>query len=240
MFYSKKYGKNVKEIVNFKTDATGTRCTNNRCLICPKIRFSNCIVSSVTNYKMGTVKDNIANCKSKYVIYAITCKTCNIQYVGETQAMLRDRMHQHRSSMRNEERNTYLCNHFNEPEHDSENFYIDILDNIENDDKRTRLNKELFWIKLLMTPYPFGLNDQVIGYGNISSEILPFDKSSHPYYGFKIIRFKQKRSKRKKRHNLIHGGNQIDISAIIDSISKQRTHQLHCTLKNFSSRKINN
>ena len=189
---------------------------------------------------MGTVKDIIANCKSKYVIYAITCKTCNIQYVGETQAMLRDRMHQHRSSMRNEERNTYLCNHFNEPEHDSENFYIDILDNIENDDKRTRLNKELFWIKLLMTPYPFGLNDQVIGYGNISSEILPFDKSSHPYYGFKIIRFKQKRSKRKKRHNVIHDGNQIDTSAIIDSISKQRTHQLHCTLKNLSNRKINN
>lgn len=38
----------------------------------------------------------------------------------------------------------------------------------ENNDKNILLHKELFWIKLLNTAFPFGLNDNIKGYGNIS------------------------------------------------------------------------
>ena len=37
-------------------------------------------------------------CQSRNVVYLITCKQCDVQYVGETSQILRSRMNNHRTS----------------------------------------------------------------------------------------------------------------------------------------------
>ena len=56
------------------------------------------------------LKDNL-NCQSEGVVYVIECKNCEIRYVGETCAKLKDRMNQHRSDI-NRKTDTTIATHF--------------------------------------------------------------------------------------------------------------------------------
>ena len=134
-------------------------------------------------------------------------------------------MNGHKYAFKKNSLHTFLCQHFSNLE--VQDFHIDILDNIDNNDKKVRLEKELFWIKLLMTPYPFGFNDQISNYGNISSNIIPFDKASHPYYGLKILRYKQTRKKKTKHH--INNNLNLDNSAtdLVKRIAEKEGNALH-------------
>ena len=40
------------------------------------------------------------NCVSENIVYLITCKRCGVQYVGETSQKLRNRLKNHRSSLK--------------------------------------------------------------------------------------------------------------------------------------------
>lgn len=145
------------------------------------------------------------DCKTCNIIYLITCKRCGIQYVGETKRNLFTRMSEHLRSIKKEFPNTLLVNHFSTNNHNAEDMEFQILDSIseENTEKRIRTDKELFWIKLLNTAYPLGLNDQIKGYGNITDHISPFKKAAHPYWRIKLkIANKQRKKKRSKRQTL--------------------------------------
>lgn len=52
------------------------------------------------------------NCNTTNVINAITCKSCNIQYVGLTTHRLRNRFRAHLSDIRTE-KSTNVARHFN-------------------------------------------------------------------------------------------------------------------------------
>ena len=52
------------------------------------------------------------DCSSKNVIYLITCRQCEIQFVGKTSQTLRNRMNNHRNRLK-QLGNFYLYNHFN-------------------------------------------------------------------------------------------------------------------------------
>ena len=41
------------------------------------------------------------NCLTRWVVYVVTCTTCNIQYVGQTTQEIRKRHYGHRSDIRN-------------------------------------------------------------------------------------------------------------------------------------------
>ena len=110
-----------------------------------------------------------------------------MQYVGETKQKLRTRIGQHKRSIENRALNSYLVQHFSSNGHCTTDITVQIIEKLEtsNTEKETKANlesRELFWIKALNTAYPFGLNDRIKGYGDISSGLDPTSYRAHPYF----------------------------------------------------------
>ena len=64
------------------------------CNYCPQIDHSGYITSNVTGKKYRTLLN--VNCQSANIIYCLTCKKCRMQYVGQTERALIERMKGHR------------------------------------------------------------------------------------------------------------------------------------------------
>ena len=113
------------------------------------------------------------HCGVENIVYLITCKLCKIQYVGETETSLRQRMCGHRSCIKN--LGSLLGSHFDD--HGLDNLRVQIIEKIDprrmrNDKtvKDHRLDREDYWMRELGTISPFGLNDKVRRIGNISQK----------------------------------------------------------------------
>ena len=78
----------------------GQVCRPPRCKTCTVILSSTEFKSNVTNKKYTVINNTneMLNCHSQNIIYLMTCKGCNIQYVGETVTRLSERMNVHRTS----------------------------------------------------------------------------------------------------------------------------------------------
>ena len=142
-----------------------------RCITCNSIETSH-------NFKSWST-DNIYpmkgqfNCASSNLIYLITCKGCNKQYVGETERQLRKRFLEHRRAVLNLDETYAVAKHFKEchlfypvgPLHRKEvAITITPLEQIPDQgspdaNKAKRLDREYFWIDTLETFSPYGLND---------------------------------------------------------------------------------
>jgi hypothetical protein len=152
-------------LTNRYTNRRFTLCNNTRCMAC-KLHASNCdsFISSTFN---ATFPFNDAfTCKTKNIIYLITCSKCNKQYVGETGRCLADRLQDHRSCILNKKL-TPIAIHFNEPGHsiirDLKALTIDkIADTV--DSIKIRKERELLWWGRLGTKYPLGLNCLPLAY----------------------------------------------------------------------------
>ena len=112
-------------------------------------------------------------CTSENVVYLITYNKCGIQYVGETSQKLRNRLNNHRSSLKRLP-NLYLYHHFSSDGHTVDDISIMPIEEIEHSDGANvtslRLEREDYWCRELCTYYPYGLNDNVRGVGNISKK----------------------------------------------------------------------
>ena len=74
------------------------KCNDQRCATCPHIKETSTINITSTGEKFVIKKP--MNCKSKNVLYIITCKTCKEQYVGLTNTNLNRRMTVHREQIK--------------------------------------------------------------------------------------------------------------------------------------------
>ena len=94
--------------------------------------------------------------------------------MGETSQTLRSRFNNHRNRLK-QLCGLYLYHHFNSDSHTLEDISIMPIEEVvlEPDDSMTlpnkRLQREEFWYRELCTVYPYGLNDNVKGVGNVSS-----------------------------------------------------------------------
>jgi len=99
-------------------------------------------------------------CRTKNIIYLITCTKCNIQYVGETGRCLSERLTDHRSNIKNKNK-TPIAIHFSTPEHlisrDLKAIAIEKITDTDNTLQK-RKQQEALWQKRLGTCYPYGLN----------------------------------------------------------------------------------
>lgn len=128
------------------------------------------------------------NCKSRNVIYLLTCGVCHIQYVGQTTTPLHKRNNGHRTKANNNGQ-TFLYKHYGECGHDFSKTTIQIIDSMENNFNQCEFNKmENFWINTLCSIYPLGLNDKVKGVGNVSN--FKSDNISC-YFNSPILRYKR-------------------------------------------------
>jgi hypothetical protein len=122
------------------------------------------ITSSVT-HKQYKTKTNI-NCKTNNIIYSITCRTCGLQYIGQTLRTIQDRFQLHFYSITSTKQNvdTTVGRHFRLPDHRGlMDFEIHVLDFIHQAPRsasglQIRNKIELNWIHHLRTPAPLGLN----------------------------------------------------------------------------------
>lgn len=176
------------------------KCANPKCKVCNKTNIKDTFVQShsTRHYIQPYIKEG-TNCKTSNIIYLINCKKCGVQYVGETKRNLNIRMNEHIRSVNKKFPNTRLVEHYNTTNHSIDDMKFQILDSFDNlnIEKQTRTDKELFWIKLLNTAFPYGLNDQIKGYGNISDSMGPFQKISHPYWKISISKINRNRKKRR-------------------------------------------
>lgn len=132
------------------------RCTSIRCQMCLKFIKSNGIITSTKNNQTFLINKQFT-CISRNVIYVITCTKCNIQYVGETNQTLRDRLNNHLSNIKTK-KITPIANHFNTTEHKISDLVIQPVDEPPENNEETRRKLERLWMKRLETIHPHGLN----------------------------------------------------------------------------------
>lgn len=142
------------------------KCNSIRCKACPSVNCTKTFNSAYTR-RQYTIKGSF-NCRSNNIIYLITCTLCNMQYVGETQRKLSERLTDHRSNI-TLQKNTPIANHFNLPGHSINNLSITVIDCVtaaEVDSfrdntwkiKSTLLRRESAWQHQLYTYHPKGIN----------------------------------------------------------------------------------
>ena len=187
------------------------KCGARRCGTCPFIENNEYFFSNSTNSRHypNTAGLNYLDCKTENVVYLISCKLCNFQYVGETKNCIQKRFSGHRSSIRKGESNQLIHRHFQEDCHGLSNcsiFPIEKINtsglsqhNLNSIDQeraltRLRMEKEKYWITTLQTAYPFGLNSRVKGVG----DFLPSQRNFFQFGG-RVRRRKKKHSRRKPK-----------------------------------------
>ena len=130
-------------------------CCNPRCATCHHFNPSNHFVSTSTKQCFNINK--AFSCDSKQIIYLITCTKCNKQYVGRTYKTLRERISQHRSSIKvNQDR--YISKHFNLAGHNITHLTVQVIDGADRTNPDQLQELEKFWIQCLNTIQPKGLN----------------------------------------------------------------------------------
>ncbi|MCP3664597.1 MAG: GIY-YIG nuclease family protein [Gammaproteobacteria bacterium] len=107
------------------------------------------------------VKGSIS-CKTSNVIYALVCKACGVQYVGQTSTPLNIRVNNHLALIRRNNTDAsepcgLVVKHFNEV-HSAEDIQFIGLELVS--DKTFLSRREAYWIAELATDSPAGLNSK--------------------------------------------------------------------------------
>ena len=135
-------------------------CNKIRCQTCRNVNNTDVFQSFVTkeSYKINHKFD----CDSKCIIYLISCKACGLQYVGSTVERFRFRWNNYKNCQREAAQGgTPPQSFFHQP------FLSEGHHGLVNDCEITLIDKtdfsdparrEFFWIRLLKTYYPLGLN----------------------------------------------------------------------------------
>ena len=136
------------------------KCEGKRCKVCDSVVVGNTFRSTVSG-RIFYINHRF-NCDSSGVVYLITCKKCEKQYVGNTVTPFRKRFNNHKSSLnrfgkgQKEICGKHLYSHFYTKEHlgikDLSVMIIDVT-NVYNPTER-----ESFWMEKLCTYIPTGLN----------------------------------------------------------------------------------
>ena len=184
---------------NQSNDNIPSKCNKQRCIVCPVLNQNNKVQSNVTGDFYKTIVKNDTCCTTDGVIYLLSCKICGCQYVGETARALNKRIIEHRAAIKKNDVHSYCYQHFNGTGHSKDSFSVSILE-VVGTDKSKLLDRENFWIRILNTAYPFGLNDKIQGYGIISTDAIdPTDKKGHPYFNFRFPRLKRSHGRKRRK-----------------------------------------
>ena len=113
-------------------------------------------VKNKTTDRMLGIKQKI-QANTQNCVYLITCKKCNLQYVGETRNTIADRLNQHRYNINNAKETTLLIvQHF--MTHGIHAMEACGLEHNPHWSDGQRRFHEKQWISKLNTTFPTGLN----------------------------------------------------------------------------------
>ena len=110
--------------------------------------------------------NSIITCASTHVIYLIRCP-CGLAYVGKTTRKLKQRMSEHKSSIRRNDRDYPVAVHFNDAHHDISSLRFCGIEQVNlpprgGDHDKLLKQREAYWIHTLQTLAPKGLNDELL------------------------------------------------------------------------------
>lgn len=109
---------------------------------------------------------SVITCASTHVVYMLRCP-CGLAYVGKTTRKLKQRISEHKSTIRRNDRDYPVAVHFNDKHHDIASLRFCGIEQLSlpprggNFDKLLK-QREAFWIYTLQTLAPKGLNDELI------------------------------------------------------------------------------
>ena len=207
-------------------------CSRKNCKFCPSIITSHTFSSNVTHRKYCSVihKDiHIVNCKSRNLIYLITCNRCNLQYVGETIQELRRRFSQYGTDIRQGKLDFYVIQHFSSGSCQNSTYSINIIEILEGTGRTEegkacpaftayRKKKETEWMFKLRTVYPYGMNEKVTEGQNFGK--YENDRCQHIGKLFPPLpRFFQRNDNSKKDYVTTPFDKQTIINLILDKIN---------------------
>ena len=138
------------------------QCNNPRCRYCPLLDKSGQIICHVTGRSYKAKK--LYTCKSSNLVYCITCKTCGMQYVGQTKRKLMECFQGHFDKIQRKVTQDAVGGHFSQPSHrGTTDMKLHVLDFVTAHPHsvrglQLRLQKEKSWIHCLRCPAPTGLN----------------------------------------------------------------------------------
>jgi hypothetical protein len=135
------------------------------------------------NKKIRTKAKTDTDCRTKNVIYCLSCPGCELKYVGETGQEIRKRLNGHRSNIIGKGKDrTILIKHLREAHGQPILPKVCILETLEPDTKPVdRKIRESEWIRLLGTAHPWGLNEQIRNFGTINNETDPLERRTNPW-----------------------------------------------------------
>ena len=170
--------------LNHNNINTGTTNTNYRCKPCEKNKCHTCnIITDNTFFKSTTYNKSFTikadcNCSTNDVIYLITCKLCHMQYVGESGQNLRDRMNNHKSTIRTNNKKSPIAIHFNSPNHTIDHLSVTPIEVLTTNNSFHRRTREYYWQIRLGTIYPKGLNNYPTEVSN-TTKLLPVENNTN-------------------------------------------------------------
>ena len=121
-----------------------SRCGDKRCNTCKLGTFGTTIPITQTN-SVFTIKHKLT-CKSSNVIYCVTCKKCQDQYVGETEQELHGRQRGHLSDIRSNAPGLPYVEHFQIC--GIENYTITAIEKVRSNSVDVRRSRESYYKKL--------------------------------------------------------------------------------------------
>lgn len=150
----------LTDLLSINSPSNVQRCNRTRCGCCHHLQ-------DLTHLKIFNditlPSTQILTCNSRNIVYLIHCNKCSMNYVGETKRQLKDRLNNHRSTIKTK-KPTAIAIHFNEPQHNINNLQIMPIETLSTDSEYERKLREAFWMKKLHTVYPLGLNNYPIIY----------------------------------------------------------------------------
>ena len=170
-----KRGKSLKDLLvrsklptQKKVGGQSEACQKTRCQICPSVCKTKSFRSSETSQEYEIRCHS--NCDSENVVYLVTCKTCQKQYVGST-VKFRNRFNNYKSCFRKcssgeTAPQMSFHSHFLQGGHNGmEDWEFTLIDQSQNE--QSLRMREDFWINKLQTFEPQGLNERevTIDYG---------------------------------------------------------------------------
>ena len=172
----------IESLQNTCGNGLKTKITNHNskhgCKLCDTLSTKDHFVSSSTHRMYeAAIPDIITSldCNCTNVIYLITCRKCQLQYVGETAQLLRDRIRHHSSCINHAERDNtcrILSEHFSKGLCKNATFTVNIIEKLQGNGRdehdvidsaitAIRRKKETSWMLKLRTVFPYGMNDRI-------------------------------------------------------------------------------
>ena len=164
--------------VNERALQRTTKCGSN-CVTCPFINTDPVIISNATGTAYGIANNAVHDCNTKGVIYLIECRKCHYQYVGLTKQKLKQRLGGHRHALKSGGK-TLLYQHLSKDDHTVADLTIRVIQKV-GTEKQILHEVEDFWIKVLNSAFPLGLNEKVRGCKDLVSARQYDGNSGTPY-----------------------------------------------------------